>query len=79
MAKFKCLESVTNENFIGSESVGSLSMGTACLHSVLILLSTSDQYNILVIQNYYLHNDIAGSHRVPYEDDCFLGCDNSNL
>jgi len=80
MAKFKCLESVTNQNFIGSELMGSLSMGTACLHSVLILLSTSDQYNInIVIQNYNLHCEITGSHRASYKDDCSLGCDNSNL
>jgi len=55
-------------------------MGTACLYSVLILLSFSDQYNInIVIQNYNLHCEITGSHRVDYEVDCSLGCDISNL
>lgn len=80
MAKFKYLESVTNQNFICRVLMGSLIMGTACLHSVLILLSSSDQYNInIVIQNYNLHCEITDSHRVDYEDDCSLGCDNSNL
>ena len=55
-------------------------MGTDCFHSVLILLSSSDQYNInIVIQNSNLHCEITGSHRVDYEDDCCLGCDISNL
>lgn len=80
MAKFKYLESVTNQNFIGSVLMGSLSMENACLHSVLILLSSSDQYNInIVIQNYNLHCEITGSHRVDYEDRCSLGCDTSSL
>lgn len=80
MAKFKYLGSVTNQNFIGSELMESLSIGTACLHSILILLSSSDQYNInIVIQSYNLCCEITGSHRVDYEDDCSLGCDNSNL
>jgi len=52
-------------------------MGTACLHSVLILLSSSDRYNInIVIQNYNLHCEITGSHRVYYE---MTSCDISNL
>lgn len=78
MAKFKYLEAVTNQNSIGSELMGS--MGTACLHSVLILLSSCDQYNInIFIQNYNLRCEITGFHRVDYEDDCSLGCDISNL
>lgn len=80
MAKFKYLESVTNQNIIGTELMGSLIRGTACLHSVLILLSSSDQDNLnIVIQIYNLHCEITGSHRVDYAVDCSLGCDISNL
>jgi hypothetical protein len=33
----------------------------------------------IVTHNYNLHCEITDSHRVDYEDDCSLGCDNSNL
>ena len=39
------LELTTNQNFILNELMRRLSMETAFLHSVLIPLSSSDQYN----------------------------------